>query len=428
MQIQELYKIFLASTGVCTDTRTIKTGNIFFALKGDHFNGNTYALKALEAGAGFAVVDEDIEPGNPELILVTDVLKCLQDLAGYHRSQFDIPFIGITGSNGKTTTKELVHAVLSTKYKTYTTEGNLNNHIGIPLTLLKVKKDAEIAIVEMGANHQKEIAGYCVYTQPTHGLITNCGKAHLEGFGSLEGVRKGKGELFDFIREKSGVVFINNDYEYLQRMSKGIQKIISYGSENADFTGSSKDSGDGFLQVSVTRGADLPLIKTHLVGDYNLPNVLVAVAIGKTFAVPEAQILEALENYIPTNSRSQMIEKRGAKIILDAYNANPSSMRAAIMNFGKMAGDKKYILLGGMKEMGSESQSEHKGIIDLLEEYRWEKAVLVGEEFRDVPQDYLHFANAEEARAWFTDQDIKDALVLIKGSRGIRMEKLLEGF
>lgn len=427
MQIQELYKIFLDSTGVCTDTRAIKPGNLFFALKGDNFNGNTYALKALEAGARCAIVDEEIEPGNHKLIVVDDVLKCLQDLAGYHRSQFDIPFIGITGSNGKTTTKELVHAVLSTKYKTYTTEGNLNNHIGIPLTLLKVKKDAEIAIVEMGANHQKEIAGYCVYARPTHGLITNCGKAHLEGFGSLEGVRKGKGELFDFLREHNGTAFINNDYDYLLEMSKGIRSIISYGSNSADFTGNNEESEDGFLRVRITHGADLPIIKTHLVGDYNLPNVLVAVTIGKTFGVPEAQIHEALEKYIPTNSRSQMIEKRGARIILDAYNANPSSMRAAIINFGKMAGEKKYILLGGMKEMGIESHSEHKSIVDLLSEYKWEKAVLVGEEFMDIPEEYLHFATADKAQIWFAQQDIKDALVLIKGSRGIRMEKLLEG-
>ena len=288
VSIPELYSIYRQHPVVCTDTRQLTPGCLFFALKGGNFDGNKFARQALDQGAAYAVIDNKDFKTDNRCLLVADALKALQKLATHHRNHFDIPVIAIGGSNGKTTTKELIHAVLNTTFKTYTTEGNLNNHIGIPLTLLKVKKDAEIAIVEMGANHQKEIAGYCVYTRPTHGLITNCGKAHLEGFGSLEGVRKGKGELFDFIREKSGVVFINNDYEYLQRMSKGIQKIISYGSENADFTGSSKDSGDGFLQVSVTSGADLPLIKMHLVGDYNLPNVLVAVAIGKTFAVPEA--------------------------------------------------------------------------------------------------------------------------------------------
>ena len=428
MQITDFYKLFQSSTGVSTDTRSIKPGNIFFALKGENFNGNGYALQALDAGASYAVIDDDIDSDNAGLIRVNDALRYLQDLAGYHRNQFTIPFIGITGSNGKTTTKELVHAVLNTKYKTYTTEGNLNNHIGIPLTLLKVRQDAEMAIVEMGANHLKEIEGYCLYAQPTHGLITNCGKAHLEGFGSVEAIRKGKGELFDYLRRNNGTAFINNDYDYLLEMSRGINKIISYGSKLSDFTGVAADSGDGFLRVNITGGADLPLIRTHLVGNYNLPNVLAAVAIGKTFDVPEADILQALENYIPANSRSQMMEKRGARFILDAYNANPSSMRAAITNFGKMAGSRKFILLGGMKEMGSESRNEHKALVDLLKEYQWDNAVVVGDEYLDVPEGYLHFRTVEEAKAWFSDQDLKDALILIKGSRGIRMEKLIEGF
>jgi UDP-N-acetylmuramoyl-tripeptide--D-alanyl-D-alanine ligase len=323
MNIPELYSLFLQYPSIETDTRKLKKGDIFFALKGPHFNGNHFINKALEAGASYCVCDEVIDNANENIIYVKDCLESLQQLAKHHRQQFTIPFIAITGSNGKTTTKELINEVLSSTYTTYTTEGNLNNHIGVPLTLLRVKKDAEIAIIEMGANHQKEIESYCDYTLPTHGIITNCGKAHLEGFGGEEGVKKGKGELFDYIRKTGGTAFINTDYAYLKEMSEGIKKVIPYGAKEGVITGQIiKD--DPFLEVCITKGATIPSIKTQLVGDYNLPNILTAVCVGKTFNVPDLKIKAALENYFPTNSRSQLIIKNSNKIILDAYNANPA--------------------------------------------------------------------------------------------------------
>jgi UDP-N-acetylmuramoyl-tripeptide--D-alanyl-D-alanine ligase len=272
MEINELYKLFEQNPSVQTDTRKLKTGDLFFALKGENFNGNLYAKRALELGASFCIVDEVLDVEDARIIRVDDVLLTLQSLAKKHRQQFNIPFIAITGSNGKTTTKELIHAVLSTTYNTYTTEGNLNNHIGIPLTILKIKKDAEIAVIEMGANHQKEIAGYCEYALPTHGLITNCGKAHLEGFGGEAGVRKGKGELFDYLKSANGTLFIFSDYEYLNQMSEGYNNIIRYGchSSNADLIGEVKDDTQ-LLEVTITKGANINSIKTHLVGDIICP-------------------------------------------------------------------------------------------------------------------------------------------------------------
>ncbi len=333
MQIEELYAIYEQYPSVQTDTRKLKPGDIFFALKGGNFNGNQFAKQALDAGAAYAVIDEKQFEIAGKTVLVEDVLTSLQQLAKFHREQFynldngkQVPFIGITGSNGKTTTKELIHAVLSSTYKTYTTEGNLNNHIGIPLTLLKVKRDAEMVVIEMGANHIGEIAGYCKYAQPTHGLITNCGKAHLEGFGSLEGVKKGKGELYDHLRTLThGYAFVMWDYDYLQEMSKGISGIIKYGTSNeAHIIGKVKQSNP-FLEVDILQGLDNGPIATQLVGDYNLPNVLAAITVGKTFKVSEEKIKAAIANYVPSNSRSQLIEKGKSKIILDAYNANLSS-------------------------------------------------------------------------------------------------------
>ena len=334
ISIYNLYELYLKHPSICTDTRKLIKGDLFFALKGERFNGNGYALQALEKGAAFSVVDEEINGGNysERLIRVDDVLTSLQKLAGHHRDQFTIPFIGITGSNGKTTTKELVHAVLSEKYKTCTTEGNLNNHIGIPLTLLKIKKDAEMAIVEMGANHLREIAGYCEYTRPTHGLITNCGKAHLEGFGSIEGVRKGKGELYDYLRDHNGTAFVMWDYDYLQEMSKGISEIVSYGSAHAEITGV-EESAMPHLRIRMTKGVHLDYIQTRLTGNYNLPNVLAAVTVGNYFKVDPKAIKRGLENYTPSNSRSQLIQLGTNTVILDAYNANPSSMKLAIDTF-----------------------------------------------------------------------------------------------
>lgn len=433
MSIDQLYKIYLRYPSVQTDTRKLKEGDFFFALKGDNFNGNSFAKQAIQAGAAYAVIDEAEFLDGEKTILVDNVLQALQDLAKHHREQFailpegkQVPFIAITGSNGKTTTKELVHAVLSTAFKTYTTEGNLNNHIGIPLTLLKIREDAEMAVIEMGANHQKEIEGYCLYTQPTHGLINNAGKAHLEGFGGIEGVRKGKGELFDYLRTLThGYAFVNWDYDYLQEMSKGISGVIKYGTHgNAHVIGRILQS-DPFLEVEFLQGFDQKTIRTQLVGDYNLPNVLAAVTIGKFFKVPEASIKSAIENYSPSNSRSQLIERDSNKIILDAYNANPSSMKLAIENFARLQGEDKVLMLGGMMELGAESLPEHEAIIDLIKQFNWRKVVLVGGDFLKLEHPYLQFANSSEAKEWWQHQNLENVQVLIKGSRSMQMEKIL---
>lgn len=426
MRISELYQLFLQFPSVQTDTRKIKKDDIFFALKGPNFNGNAFAEKALEAGARYAVIDEDINSTNAALIRVDDVLQTLQDLAKHHREQFDIPFIGITGSNGKTTSKELIYAVLSSHYKTYTTQGNLNNHIGVPLTLLSVKRDAEIAVIEMGANHQKEIAGYCIYTQPTHGVITNCGKAHLEGFGGIEGVRKGKGELYDFLRVHDGTAFVYADYDYLQTMSASLPHVVKYGKLEGLVQGDIL-SNEPFLQVRISEGLQsVNTIQTQLVGDYNLPNILCAVAIGKYFSVPEEKIKTAIEQYTPSNSRSQLVHKDDNTIILDAYNANPTSMKAAIENFAHLHATKKVLMLGGMMELGAESIEEHKQIANLIKQYKWDNVVLVGGDFGKIDHGFTYFPNSTDAREWFLQQHFSKTHLLIKGSRSMQMEKILE--
>lgn len=426
MSIPELYQVYQDHPSIQTDTRKISTGDLFFALKGPNFNGNQFAMQALEKGAAYAIVDEESVDDDERIIKVADTLQTLQDLALHHRRQLNnIPFIAVTGSNGKTTSKELINAVLSTTYKTYATEGNLNNHIGIPLTILKIKDDAQIAIIEMGANHQKEIEGYCKYTLPTHGVITNCGKAHLEGFGGEEGIRKGKGELFDHLRENMGTAFIMWDYGYLQEMSKGISTLVKYGTHDADVTGTVKNSS-GFLEVTINKDINIETIKTNLIGEYNLPNILLAVTVGKYFKVPDEKIKQALENYIPSNSRSQLIKKGSNHIILDAYNANPTSMKAAIENFSKMEGAEKVLILGGMMELGTHTVEEHQGLVDLINKYNWKNVVLVGGDFHKTDHHYLNFENSEQAKDWFKKQEFMNASILIKGSRSTYMEKVLE--
>jgi UDP-N-acetylmuramoyl-tripeptide--D-alanyl-D-alanine ligase len=432
MAIDELYTIYLKYPSVQTDSRKCKPGDLFFALKGENFNGNAFVKQALDKGAAFAVIDEEEFAVADKTILVNDVLQTLQLLAKHHREQFKnaspskgIPFIAITGSNGKTTSKELVHAVLSTQYKTYTTEGNYNNHIGIPLTILKIKKDAAIAVIEMGANHQLEIQGYCTYTLPTHGIITNCGKAHLEGFGGVEGVKKGKGELYDFLKLNNGVAFVMWDYDYLRRMSNGIPVIIKYGTSGADVEGEIIKS-EPYLQVKIKKGAEIESIKTQLVGDYNFPNVLLAVTIGKYFKIDDEKIKTAIENYQPSNSRSQLLKKGTNTIFMDAYNANPSSMRPAIENFGKLHEADKILMLGAMAELGEESLAEHRDIIELIKQYQWKNVILVGGDFMKIEHPYLKFENAEKAREWFHKQHFENTHFLIKGSRSMKMEKIIE--
>jgi UDP-N-acetylmuramoyl-tripeptide--D-alanyl-D-alanine ligase len=425
LTIEQLYEVFLQFPSIQTDTRKLKAGDLFFALSGPNFNGNDFALKAIEAGAAYAIVDQEIANTSAQVLKVDNVLDSLQLLAKHHREQFSIPFITITGSNGKTTTKELVSTALACHYKTYTTQGNLNNHIGIPLTLLRVGKDAEMAVIEMGANHQKEIEGYCLYTEPTHGIITNCGKAHLEGFGGIEGVKKGKGELFDYLRAHDGTAFIFNDYDYLQKMSKGINQVITYGTEQAKVTGRSLPS-DTFLKVELTSEESPLIIETQLVGDYNLPNILCAVAVGKHFDVPLEKIIRSIEEYAPGNSRSQMLIKGSNHIILDAYNANPSSMKVAIENIANIRANKKVLMLGAMMELGQESLAEHQNVVDLIKKYEWDNVVLVGGDFARATHPFTYLETAEKAAEWAKQQNFRNSYILIKGSRSVQMEKTLE--
>jgi UDP-N-acetylmuramoyl-tripeptide--D-alanyl-D-alanine ligase len=422
--IEELYRIYLQYPSVQTDTRKLQKGDLFFALKGPNFNANEFAQEAINAGAAYAIVDDEQYAIEGKTILVGDVLTSLQQLAKYHRQQFKIPFIAITGSNGKTTTKELIHAVLSSTFKTYTTEGNLNNHIGVPLTILKIEKDAEMAVIEMGANHLREIASYCEIALPTHGLITNCGKAHLEGFGGEEGVRKGKGELYDYLRAHNGTAFVMWDYGYLQEMSKGIPHICTYGTNDANVVGNVLQSNQ-YLEAEFKKGFK-GTIGTNLVGDYNLPNLLAAVAIGKYFNVDEEKIKTSIEKYFPTNSRSQLIQKNSNKIILDAYNANPTSMKAAIENFAKAEGSEKILALGAMAELGTDSLKEHSGIIKEIDKHQWKDVILVGGDFMKVDHTYRKFSSPTEAGEWLKNVKPQNAFFLIKGSRSMQMEKLLD--
>ena len=423
MKIEELYQVYLQYPSVKTDTRKLEKNDLYFALKGPNFNGNEFASKALDSGAAKAIIDDPRFEVKDKTILVEDVLATLQQLAHYHRKQFKIPFLAITGSNGKTTTKELIHRVLSSQFKTYTTEGNLNNHIGVPLTILKIRKEAEIVVLEMGANHLGEIASYCKIADPTHGLITNCGKAHLEGFGGVEGVRKGKGELFDHLRTNNGSAFVMWDYDYLHDMSKGIPEIYTYGTSNANVVGSIIKT-EPFLEVKFEKGLS-DHIKTQLVGGYNLPNVLASAAVGLYFTVSTDNIKKSIESYQPSNSRSQLIIKDQTRIILDAYNANPSSMKAAIDNFSKAAGDNKYLVLGAMAELGGSSVDEHNDIIKEINKHTWKEVLLVGGDFEKADHQYKHFQSSEEAGSWLKNQNIKNAFFLIKGSRSMQMEKVL---
>lgn len=422
--IPQLYEAFLQCSGVTIDTRNIQPGQLFIALKGPNFNGNSFATKALEAGARYVLIDEPECQINEQTLLVPNALEALQQLGLHHRRQLHIPVLAITGSNGKTTTKELVHAVLATQFKTYTTKGNLNNHIGVPLTLLSIKADAEMAVIEMGANHQKEIAAYCSYTEPTHGLITNCGKAHLEGFGGVEGVRKGKGELFDWLRNHNGVAFICDDFDYFHTMSAGLQEIHWYGTNNGEVVGKVLAS-EPFLQVAIEKGLNTSVINTQLVGSYNVYNVLVAATVGKYFGISDANIVHAIEAYTPTNSRSQLIEKNGNKIILDAYNANPTSMVAAIENFAKLQAENKMLFLGGMMELGEESEQEHAQLIALIQQHQWKDVILVGGDFAKLPHPFRFFTNSSEAANWWNAQQSAGNYLLVKGSRSMQMEKIV---
>jgi UDP-N-acetylmuramoyl-tripeptide--D-alanyl-D-alanine ligase len=424
VDIAALYSLYLDHPFVQTDTRKLRPGDLFFALQGPSFNGNAFAAAALEAGAAAAVIDDPQYKKDDRYLLVDDVLTALQELARHHRRQFRIPFLAITGSNGKTTTKELITAVLGEQKVTYATVGNLNNHIGVPLTLLQIRSDAEIAIIEMGANHRGEIASYCRIAEPTHGLVNNVGKAHIEGFGGEEGVRLGKGELYDYLRETGGTIYRNADLDYLAEMAQGIEKQVTYGAAAADYQGQAGMNG-----LFVTASLEKPetgLYNTNLVGAYNFPNVMAAIAVGMDQGVPGASIREALRGYQPDNSRSQWLKRGSNEIILDAYNANPSSMRAAIENFAASPLPAKRLWLGAMKEMGDASGIEHAALVMLAEQFDWDEIILVGHEFETVKGTHIWFADAVLAAEWIRANPPEHAAILIKGSRGSRMERLLD--
>lgn len=427
MVIQELYNHFLHSTGVTTDSRKVESGQLYFALKGEHFNGNTFAAQAINKGAKFAVIDEPEYKLDEQYILVNDALTTLQQLANYHRRQLNPKVVlAITGSNGKTTTKELVHAVLRTSYTTHCTKGNLNNHIGIPLTLLEMKADTEIAIIEMGANHQKEIERYCQYTEPTHGIITNCGKAHLEGFGGVEGIRKGKGELYDYLKQNSGTVFVNGDDEILLNMLKqrSFENYITYGNSTQNNYYSSIKKENPYLEIEYQD----KLIHSNLFGSYNYSNIMCAVAVGSYFNVQSEQIKNAIEQYEPTNARSQVINKHGYQLIMDSYNANPTSMQHALESLGNSPAKKKIVILGDMFELGEDAAKEHQFIAGLCEQLNFDKIILVGTHFNSTQTSnhIIKFINAEEAQQWFRQQDFSDSTILLKGSRSMKMELIVE--
>lgn len=429
MNVSILYQLFLKSTGVSTDTRKIEKGNLFFALKGPSFNANEFAAKALEMGASTVVIDEPayfIED-DERYFIAEDALKMLQKLANHHRHQLSIPIIGLTGSNGKTSSKELLHAVLKKKFKTAATKGNLNNHIGVPLTLLEIKSEDEIAIVEMGANKQGDIQELCEIAEPTHGFITNIGKAHLEGMGGPEGVLKTKTELYQHLRANKGTVFINSQDPILSNMIKRFENPVLYPAKG-DFCEVEFHGANPFVKFSVEGVTGEHL--TSLIGTYNFGNIANALAVGKFFGVPMKDAVEGVVGYKPENMRSQLIEKRSNLIILDAYNANPSSMEGAIRTFGQMSGKKhKMIILGDMFEMGDYAEEEHRKLGEIVSEYEIDKVCFTGKlivsALEKAPKA-LYFPDPFSLRNWLQDSKIEDYLVLIKGSRGMKLESLVD--
>ena len=416
MEIKELYRLYKDQYLVDTDTRKIRQGTIFFALKGENFNGNKFAEEAIKKGASYAVIDEEEYATNEKIILVKNVLKTLQNLANNHRRELGIPIVGLTGSNGKTTTKEVINAVLSKKYSTNATLGNLNNHIGVPLTLLSMNPKTEVGIVEMGANHHGEIKLLSEISEPSLGYITNFGKAHLEGFGSVEGVIEAKSELYDFIIKSKGKVVVNQEDKIQMERSKGANQIFF--DESVEFL-----SANPFVSLSYKD----KVIQSNLLGQYNYNNIAAAITIGQYFNVQLDDIKEAIESYIPKNNRSQVIKRGSNEIILDAYNANPTSMKAALENFDKLSGENKVVILGDMFELGKDSGVEHQNIALLSESLHITKVILVGNNFNSVTTiAALKFKEFEDVKSYLQNNPMNETRILIKGSRGMALERCLD--
>lgn len=436
VDIPTLYDHFTRHPVICTDSRKVTPGCLFFALKGEKFDANQYAEQTVKDGAAFAVVDDPALDGRPGMLLVPDVLKALQELATFHRRKIQIPVIAIGGSNGKTTTKELVSAVLSSHYPCHFTKGNFNNHIGVPLTLLSMPTDTEVAVIEIGANHPGEIDELCRIAEPTHGLLTNIGKEHLEGFGSLEGVKKAEGELYRYLNRTGGLVFVNASEKYLGSMSRTNKRKITYA--QTDQLHAQKEA---FIEVQLTKATPFPElaflseynkpveVASRLFGRHNFHNIMSAIALGVYFKVPAVKIKAAIESYVPSNNRSQIMERDSNTIILDAYNANPSSMEAALDSFAMMDARQKVAILGDMLELGDESHKEHVAMLNHAGRLKINQLVVVGPCFGRTPfdrHDALHFPDAAAAREWYIQQNFHDTLLLIKGSRGIRLETIFD--
>lgn len=425
MSIIDLYDLFIHNPQITTDSRNCPKGSIFFALKGDKFDGNQYAGKALASGCVYAVIDNPDYYIGERTILVDNVLKTLQQLAHHHRKVLGLPIIGITGTNGKTTTKELLAAVLSTKFNLLYTEGNFNNHIGVPLTLLRLTHDHEMAVIEMGASHPGDIKELVDIVHPNYGIITNVGRAHLEGFGSFEGVIRTKGELYDYIRRSKGKIFIKKENEYLQSIAKGIEQI-TYGNGDDAFASGQVVSCDPFLVFNWKQQGKLHTVETHMIGSYNLDNVLAAVAVGRFFKIPAERISRAIAAYEPTNNRSQFKKTENNELIIDAYNANPSSMKVALDNFITMPVQPKAIILGDMRELGPTSDELHAEVVEQIKKGQFDKVFLCGEHFSKVGKEFSPFATTEAMTEELRRQPLKGYQILIKGSHSMGLEKLAD--
>ena len=422
MTIEKLHQLFLKYPQVSTDTRNIQHNCIFFAFKGQNFNGNKFASEAIRNGAAYAVIDEEKYVKGEAFVLVDDVLKSLQQLARYHRNYCNAKLIALTGSNGKTTTKELIFSVLSKKFKTIATKGNLNNHIGVPLSLLSIKKDTEFAIIEMGANHRKEIEFLCNIAQPDYGYITNFGKAHLEGFGGVEGVIKGKSELYDHLIVNKKFIFLNADDTIQEKKLRSYPSKFGFSTSDANYYRINYLGAHPFVKLE----AEKTEINTQLIGSYNFTNCCAAVLMGKYFNVPLEDIKNALEAYLPQNNRSQIIDKKEYHIILDAYNANPNSMEAALINFMNFPGSEKTVFLGDMFELGEKAAEEHQKIVDLVAGMKFDKVFLIGKNFYKTNSDFTKFATFDDLSSFLKSNKLKKGNLLIKGSRGMALERILD--